>query len=166
MHILLLLRLLNPPITITFFIDLNIRYWYMNWTRKFCNYCVKVVKLFVIKKWILFFSLLFRNGAGTTKYYIDECHVLWTNVFFLEINVKCNCDILSIYAVTFFPYNNKSQIEKKNSIIIQKLSLIKIQTPLLSLHTCPANSCSFPESHTFNVLLLFSALSLPTNSRG
>lgn len=86
--------------------------------------------------------------------------------FFLEINVKCNCDILSIYAVTFFPYNNKSQIEKKNSIIIQKLSLIKIQTPLLSLHTCPANSCSFPESHTFNVLLLFSALSLPTNSRG
>lgn len=45
--------------------------------------------------------------------------------FFLEINVKCNCDILSIYAVTFFPYNNKSQIEKKKQYYNTKIVIDK-----------------------------------------
>lgn len=33
---------------------LNSRYWYMNWTQIICKYCVKLMKIYAINKWILF----------------------------------------------------------------------------------------------------------------
>lgn len=106
------------------------------------------------------FSLPFCNSADPFKYYMDEFHILLTNVFFLK--VKCSCGILivdndlfnkdiqrlsrvknslkkakhfSIFALKCSPCNSILKLKMNKKI----LSVIRIQTPLLSLQTCTAN---------------------------
>lgn len=101
------------------------------------------------------FSLPFCNSAGPFKYYMDEFHILLTNVFFLK-KVKCSCGILivdndlfnkdiqrlsrvknslkkaklfSIFALKCSPCNSILKLKMNKKI----LSVIRIQTPLLSL---------------------------------
>lgn len=73
------------------YIGLNSRYWYMNWIQITCNYCVKLMKIYAINKWILFLVYHFVIAP------VHLC-TIWMNFIyheptFFKKNVKCTCGI-------------------------------------------------------------------------